>query len=294
MNDAPRYLPFDAGRFRLMMGLMPLAPAEWIEIDSGFTADLARKRKLLATRHTEVFAALPEAATAANELLDILGAHLPRHHPEIFRREGDRLMNALTGDAWDLGDLALHPLDCAGRLVQEDFCILHATGGPYELIGATLCSPARWRLADKIGRPLEAIHDPVPGYGESLGKPVDRFFAALRPERLVWRLNWGIMDDPEPFQPTAPDVPVAISAENAGERSWLRVERQTLRRLPVSSAVVFSIRTHITRLDAAIRTPASAADLAGAIRAMPPAMQAYKRIAPIAAALLAWLEARSL
>jgi hypothetical protein len=291
-EPAAPYLPFDGGRFRLMMGLMPLAPAAWIERDGNFAADLAAKRRLLEARRDEVFAAEPAAAAPAAELLRLLVDHLLRHHAAIFARSGDRLVNAATGEHWDLARTALHPLDLAGRLVQEDLCLLERSGESYRLVAASLCSPARWRLADKIGRPLGAIHAPVPGYEEKLLRPVDRFFAALAPERGVWRLNWGIVDDPAPFQPVAAAVP-EVTAETAGDRLWLRVERQTLRRLPETGAVVFTIRTYITGLGVAIRSPGAAADLAAAIRDMPEATRRYKHIAPIAPALLAWLDARA-
>lgn len=289
LDPAP-YLPFDDGRFRLMMGLMPLALPDWLELDDELAADLAAKRALLTTRHDEVFAALPEAEAAAAELLALLVTHLVGHHPATFARDGNRLVNAATGERWDLAAPALHPLDLAGRLVQEDLCLLSAGDAGPILVGATLCSPARWRLREKIGRPLGAIHDPVPGYAEALSRPVDRFLTVLKPDKPVWRLNWGVMDDPEPFQPAARPAPAPITAANAGERLWLRVERQTLRRLPATDAAVFTIRTHITRLDAAIRSPDSAAALAGAIRDMPDASRDYKRIAPVAPALLAWLD----
>ena len=41
----------------------------------------------------------------------------------------------------------------------------------------------------------------------------------------------------------------AVTAENAGQRLHLRVERQTLSRLPRTGAVLFTIRTHMKRLD---------------------------------------------
>jgi dimethylamine monooxygenase subunit A len=287
-----RYLPFDGGRFRLMMGLMPLAWAEWIEIDGNFVPDLAAKDLLLSQRHGEVFAALPAAEAPAAELLTLLTAHLPEYHPKIFRREGAQLCNTLTGTQWPVEQHALHPLDLAGRLVQEDFCLLAAEGGAYRLVGASLCSPSRWRLADKLGAPLALIHAPVPGYAEGLAEPVDRFFAQLKPGRLVWRLNWTIADHPTPFQPVRLAPPLPITAETAGDRLYLRVERQTLQRLPATRAVVFTIRTYIASLAAAISGNKSAADLAGALRAMPEATQRYKHIAPHAEALLAWLSAR--
>lgn len=294
LNDAAApYLPFDGGRFRPMMGLMPLAPAEWIEMDRRLAADLAEKRRLLETRPADVFAALPEAAAPAAELLEMLADHLLRHHATVFSREGDHLLNGATGERWDLTHPALHPLDLAGRLVQEDLCLLLPAEESYRLVAASLCSPARWRLVDKIGRAMGAIHAPVPGYAEKLLRPVDRFFTVLSPERAVWRLNWSIADDPAPFQPVAAPAAADITAETAGKRLWLRVERQTLRRMPSTDAVVFTIRTHITRLDAAIRSAGAAAELAAAISDMPEAMRAYKCIAPVAPALLGWLGARA-
>jgi hypothetical protein len=290
-ENAP-YLPFDGGRFRLMMGLMPLPGAQWIEIDRHFVAALAAKRALLADRHAEVFAALPEAAAPAAELLTLLADHLASHHARHFRREGDRLRNIATGEDWDLAHAPLHALDLAGRLVQEDLCLMQASADSYRLIGASLCSPAHWRLADKIGRPLAGIHAPVPGYAAKLAQPVDRFFASLKPEKPVWRLNWGIQGHPAAFQPVRLPGESEVTAASAGERLWLRVERQTLRRLSATGAVVFTIRTHITRLDRAL-TPGAAAELAGAVREMPPETQTYKNIAPIRAALLAWLDARA-
>ena len=187
----------------------------------------------------------------------------------------------------------LHALDLCGRLVQEDFCLLRRGGDRHILVGASLCAPARWQLADKMGRALIEIHAPVAGYDVTLARPVDRFLDQLKPERLVSRLNWGIVDSPARFQPVSVPAPAPLTEAAAGERLWLRVERQTLRKLPQTEAVVFTIRTHITRLDRAVTAPAAAADLASALRAMPVEMQRYKQIAPFAPALLAWLEARA-
>ena len=287
-GNAP-YLPFAGGGFRLSMGLMPLAEAQWLEFDGDVAAQLSEKRELLASRHGDVFAALPECAAAARELLDLMARHLPLHHPRLFARDDAVLTNRVTGEAWHVERPALHPLDLCGRLAQEDFCLLRER----VLVGATLCAPARWRLADKIGRPLAAIHAPVAGYDAALARPVDRFFEHLQPGRIVWRLNWSIGDSPARFQPVRPPPGAPVTAASAGERLWLRVERQTLRKLPASAAVVFTIRTHITRLDRAIATPAQAADLASALRAMPPDMRRYKQIEPFAEDLLAWLDAAS-
>ncbi len=287
-------LPFAGGQWRLQMGLRALRPEAWLELDGDFAAELAEKRALLAQRHDEVFRALPGSEDAAAELLALVASHLPRHHPDFYRRDGDRLLNLITGESWDVRAPKIHPLDLCGRLVQEDFCLMLPGAAGYVLAGASLCAPNRWRLADKLGRPLEGIHDVVPGYGEALARPVERFINEVRPEKLVWRVNWGIADLPDRFQPVSLPRAAPIAAENAGALLFLRIERQTLRKLPGTAAVIFTIRTSIAPLARALRTREDAADLASAIRTMPQDMQRYKAIAPFAATLLEWLEARAL
>lgn len=290
-TNASHAHPFAGGKFRLTMGLMPIAECDWLEAGPTLGDTLAAKRILLETRHDEVFQALPESDAPAAELLGLVAAHLSRHHGTKFRRERDALFNAVTGERWDLAGSPLHPLDLAGRLVTEDLCLLRRAGDRHVLVGASLCAPAHWRLAEKLGRPLSAIHAPVPGYEEALGTPVERLLAGLKAGRIVGRFNWGIADDPEPFQPSAETPPARLTEAEVGEKLWLRVERQTLRRLPNTGAVVFTIGTHITRLDRAIDSAAEARDLASAIAGMPEEMRVYKRIAPVAGPLLAWLAA---
>lgn len=285
---------FGGGRYRLAMGLTPLRVEEWLEPDAKLGETLAAKRELRATRRDEVFAALPEAESAAGELLGLLAAHLPSCFPMVYRRDGGRLLNLASGEAWDIAASPLHPLDLAGRLVAEDLCLMEADGSSWRLTAASLCFPNRWRLAEKLGQPLDAIHAPVPGYGPALSRPVGHFFSAVKPDRIVGRINWGIAHDPTLFQPVGRDADSATDAATAGASLWLRVERQTLRRLAQSGAVLFTIRTELARLDEVIRTADDARDLAGAIRDMSPAMLQYKHLTTVAPVLLAWLDGRGL
>src|SRR5258707_178133 len=278
----------DSGDHDVVVIDLPLAEGDAFALAEAAQADGVGV--ILTTGDQRLF---PEADAASAGLLALRARPLPHHHPGVFRRAGDQLANAATAETWDVAQPVLHPLDLAGRLVQEDLCLLLAEGGPYRLVAASLCSPARWRLADKIGRPLGAIHDPVPGYGAKLAAPVERFFALLKPGKLVWRLNWGIVDDPAPFQPGAREAAAPVTPVHPGGRPWLRAERPTLQRLPATGAVVFTIRTHITGLAAAIRSRTSALELAAALRDMPADTRRYKHIAPIAPALLAWLDARA-
>jgi len=291
----PDHLPFRAGPFRLTMGLVPLDLHDWIAPDERMALELGDKERLLHERHHEVFAALPAAAEGSAEVLALLVDHLPRHFPTLYRRTGERLENLVTGQCWSLTESALHPLDLAGRLVQEDLCLMQRQEGTetYCLVGASVCFPTRWRLAEKMGQTVEAIHAPVPGYDEQLAPTMDRFFRRLKVERPVWRINWSLMDDPALFQPTGHGrqaYNAHITAQNAGETLWLRMERQTLRRLPRTGDILFTIRVLLRPLHALATRPEDAAALAATLRALPPAMQRYKSLAPFLDAVLAWLD----
>jgi hypothetical protein len=120
--------------------------------------------------------------------------------------------------------------------------------------------------------------------------------AKVKPGHIASRLNWSVLDDPAMYQPTGKwreTTNTAVTADNAGERLYLRVERQTLTRLPRSGAVLFGIRVHSYPLATAITTPVAAARLAEAVRALPEATVRYKSLKSFGPALLAWLDARS-
>lgn len=287
------YLPFDAGPHRMQLGLVALAADELIEIDERYPAELSERRELLARRHAEVFAACDGSEPARRETLHRVAALLPARFPGWFSREGSRLLNRLTDEVWDLASPSCDPLELAGRLVQEDLCVIGLATGDPVLAAAILCAPSRWRLAEKIGRPLADVHQPVPLYAETLSAPVDRFMRHLRDGKLTQRLNWSVTDDPALFQVTGKhrtDRDPSITPDNAATRLFLRVERQTLSRLPESGSVLFTIRVHSYPIARAVADAATASRLAAAIRALPPGMAAYKSVPTYRDALLAWLD----
>jgi hypothetical protein len=290
----PRYRPFLDGPWRLAMGIKALDLADWIEIDERFAPQLAARKQLLDAQRSDVLAALSESGPGQRELLELLLDHLPERFPEHYRRHDGRIENRITGERFALAAWDDAPLELAGRLVQEDLCLMQRGEAGYRLVAAALCFPAHWRLSDKLGRPLEAIHGPVPGFSERLAGPVDRFFASIQVARPVWRVNWSLVDQPTLFLPPEHrGHPQPISAARAGEQLWLRVERQTLRRLPRSGDVVFGIHTYVDPLADAIDSAEAARALALRIREMPEPMARYKSILPIRAPLLAWLDRRA-
>jgi hypothetical protein len=286
------YRPYGPGPYRMSMDLVSTAPEAWFEIDERYPQDMAERRRLLATDHSAVFAALPASDAARAEALAMIADNLTATHPDWFSLDGATLHNHLTEEAW--ADPTLDPLELAGRLVQEDLCIIHPDDDGPIFTAAALCFPSRWRLADKIGRPLAAVHGPVPLYADRLSRPVDRFFRNLKPARIVERLNWSLLDDPALFQPGGKwrsTGDEAITPANVSDRVFLRVERQTLRALPDSGSVLFGIRVHVYPLSGIIGTSPEAAALAEAVRALPPEIQHYKSLLVFRSALLSWLDA---
>ena len=286
-------LPFVGGQWHLSMGLKPLAPKDWIEIDQYFVEELTLKDTLLKTQYSEVFASLPGSQASQQEVLDLLLNHLLEHFPQQYRRCAQTIENLTNGQVWHIADFETAPLDLAGRLVQEDLLLMQPTPEGYRLVAGSLCFPLRWRLREKLGCLMTQIHAPVPGYSEKLAHPVDNVFNRLKTSQPVWRLNWSIVNTSERFLAPETEQPnwyTTITPKNAGEKLFLRVERQTLRRLEVSGDILFTVHTYVHPLAVLEDNPAMAGNLAETIKQMPSDMQYYKQILPIRTALLSYLE----
>tara|TARA_E500000318_G_scaffold29852_1_gene29737 strand:- start:2987 stop:3904 length:918 start_codon:yes stop_codon:yes gene_type:complete len=288
----PRYAPYASGKFQMAMGMVALDLKDWVDVDQNRTAELEEKERLLAGQHDAVFGDLPGSEAAQREVLMLLLDNLEDCHPGLIAFDEGTVRVPETGKSYSLSDFADHALDLAGRLVQEDLCLMTPGEEGYLLHAASLCFPARWVLGEKLGRPMMGIHEHVSGYAEKLGKPVDRFFTHLKADKPVARLNWSVIDDPALFQTSGKfrnEDPTEITVENAGERLWLRVERQTLRRLPQSGDILFTIRTFVDPLSSLEARPDLAVGLRGAVADMPEGMQRYKSLIPFREALDGYL-----
>jgi hypothetical protein len=226
-------MPVDGKPDRMHIGARALDITKWIEINSDYEKALSQKRDLLSRKHDEVFVSLPLGDAGSREVLDLLAEHLPRVFPE-------RWPSKVTVDS------NLHPLEAASLLVQEDLCVMTQVGKDWILSAASLCFPSRWDVRDKIGKNLLGIHGPVPHYEETIGVATQNIFDKLTVERPLWRVNWTVMDSGELHQPTAVRSPDAmeITSSNIEQELYFRRERQTLRKLPVSGDILFTIRTY--------------------------------------------------
>lgn len=293
LDNPPIYLPFTAKTKAPAMGLKPLATSEWIQIDKEFEPQLKHKETLLKDRYADVFVALPDSQPAQQEVLELLCEHLVQHFPALYQMHKTSIHNLETNQHWHFQDFEQAPLDLAARLVQEDLSLMMPSEQGYYLAAASVCFPQRWNLREKLGLPMMHIHQKVPGYDKKLARPVDSVFDRLKEDYPGLRFNWSILNSSELYLQTGkhksqlnPD----ITAENAGEKLWLRVERQTIRRMPASKGVLFTIRTYRYPLAQITAISGAAASLLEAIHALPIAMQKYKSLLTFKAALLDHLE----
>ena len=132
------------------MGVRKLGDRPWLFTDKNTERELALKAKLSNDPTKEVFLAQSGAEDASLNVLSLI------------TEAGVELIKADN----------LHPLERAGLSVQEDLCLVHRTSNGWILEAASLSFPSLWKLSNKIGKNMAAVHGPVDDYPEFLEKKV--------------------------------------------------------------------------------------------------------------------------
>jgi dimethylamine monooxygenase subunit A len=249
----------------LRMGTRSLPAEQWLLSDEHAAEELALRRRLLREQRSLVFACTPHAEAAAREAAELVR----------------QTIGALIEDD--------HPLARAGGSVQEDLCLVVHHHGAWHLEGAVLCFPSLWMLGEKLGRPLSNVHEPVAHYAEELSARVDTFFDRLPSDRLVWRRNFSVWPELWLWAPcTSFDEAFGGSPSDL----WIRSERQTLRRLPQTGTILFTIRVQVTPVAVLADRPDRALDLATWL-ASPAGAERRRQLGAASAPLAAWLRDRA-
>ncbi|CCM76393.1 heme-dependent oxidative N-demethylase family protein [Rhizobium mesoamericanum] len=229
------YTPYCGSARPFTIGLMPLDLVRWIEPDSDWGRYIGEKRRLVETRRDEIFVAEKDTVEAQQEVLDLLQANLADYHPTRPHSVAD----AAEQDA--------PPLLRAGLLVQDDLVIMRRREDGWYLVAGFVAFPSSWSLREKFGRPMHAIHADVPGFGEGTRNAalITRIFDNLQISQPVERLNWSVNATDDLFLPLSKHRrPPSAEPFTLSER-FARVERQTLRKLPKSADILFTIRVYV-------------------------------------------------
>lgn len=257
------YFPFVEPRYELKIGALPLASPDLVfERDDEYEKELALKRACMDYDAHYYCQELAGSEEAQREVLAMTGAD---------------------------GEFAIR---AAGDAVQEDLLILDCGQAGLPLIAGHLCFANAWCLDDKMGRSFMEIHGPVPEFPTTIGPSSEKLLERLKVGRPVGRLNWAVKSTGQLDLTSRWDGKVAewnreVDARNAGERCFMRAERQTLTRLERSNCVLFTVRTYTQTVASLTREQKRI--LLGVLRTCPEAMLRYKGIWPFAPALMEWL-----
>jgi len=278
----PHHTPYDGSSKPFTVGLKPLELARWLEVDEYRDAYLAEKRRLYAEIPDKVFVAEEGTQAAQQEVLELVERYLREYFPEVVETippEHNQqhptpsstphpspahvtctqvtvaTPSAARGDggAW----LAAQPLHAASLLVQEDLILMRRDDSGWRLVAGSLCFPSSWSLTEKFGKPLPVMHEPVPGFGPGtrLAEIINRMFDGLQGQ-AVERYNWSIQANDRLYHPLsniqridrATNRPSKFPDGDIDAHAFIRVERQTLRKLPASRDVLFTIGIHLDPL----------------------------------------------
>ncbi|KAJ4303719.1 hypothetical protein N0V90_002620 [Kalmusia sp. IMI 367209] len=283
------YRPFRYGpKYNITLGLRNMHWDEWIELDNDYMKYHSDKARRIAERGDKCSRTAPEAFDGAVELLEELCDYLPQRYPSLYKKTDVGIDNIVTGESFDIVERPLKedPMQMAARLVQDDLAIMfEKEDGQYYLLAGSILLAGFWRLTDKFGMPLSEIHTSgdVPGFKDKLEKSMLNFFRRVQPENPVLRNNYFIqVDDDLAWSHSIGDEDsegigwFTAEKNKAIENHMFRSERQSLRRLPRSGGVVFTIRTYFLPITQICEEPYVPGRLASAVRSWGDDVSKYK------------------
>lgn len=217
----PPYLPFLDGAPKFEPNLSPIPKTDWLTPDTEAETWLRDKCLILKMMRANVVGGDLDGA-AAEELLAM-----------VIEATG-RVPNQKMPSA----------LEEAASIISDDLCLLSAERpNDWRLVAGVLCAPTYWTLPERIGLDLGALHSPVPRGDPELAARVGRIFSGLKPDVVLERFNWTVQASEKYYTPDRPSA-----AKKQTSDLHLRVERQTIRKLPKTGAVVFGIRISVDPL----------------------------------------------
>ena len=299
-----KYFPFPSA-FDLRMGTAQLAPEfPVVEIDEHYRDEILLKRKLLQENHSYYYAASPATTTAQWEVVEKVLTGMSLAHPETFHftkvNSHGSWVNKLINEKLDFvfGDdasLPLEPLDWVGQQVQEDLLLLDADS---VLQAGQLCFPSGWDIQTKFQKHFLDLHAPVPSLMTPTLRAADKLIERIPIHKPIARTNWGFritnqMDlssrHTQWYLKLLEEKSSEITEENAGDRIFVRSERQTLSRLP-SGFVLFTIHTYNSLLKDECTNIDRAKAMHSFLQTVPKELLEYKLVTTFVGELVRYLE----
>lgn len=223
----------------------------WLELESTYAQRIKQRQEIYARVGKSVLDCMPGCELACKELMEMCLQFLVARYPHYFRLDTDKMVfhNGILKTTSDLR--AEPPLEVIMNNVPEDFAITLRDDktGYYYLRGGVVCSSLGWDLGTKMGMRLDEIHQPIPDYKEKMRFSMDRYFAKKPTDKAIQRGSWGLEVDEPLYMPAGDPHEKYRDVQDQTldlSRMRLRVDWQTLRRLPLSGAIVFNFKALFT------------------------------------------------
>ncbi|KAJ8119574.1 hypothetical protein ONZ43_g3502 [Nemania bipapillata] len=236
------------------MSLTKLEPDWWIELESTYRSRIAQRRELYAKHGSQVLQWLPGSELACKELMEMAIQFICARYPQYFVLSQDNLWleNKILGVRANIREK--HPLLILLDHIPEDFAITlrDPDTGYYVFRAGIICSALGWNVASKIGLKLHEIHQPIPDY-HKMQFSMDRFFSKMPTNKPIQRGSWGLEVDQPLYMPPGDPHEAYRDFQDANltrSRLHLRVDWQTLRRMPLSGGIVFNFKALFTPIEA--------------------------------------------
>ena len=273
------------------------------DIDEHYLSEMT-ERKLVLDKDPHRYVALPHMELHEWDVFELIMTSNARDYPEHFSLEKD-------GDNWvwenrplgikesfvfgDKDTLPYAPLEYIARQCQGDLIVLDQREDDLFMDALVATSVADWSGNFDVGMSFHQWHGPVPVAHElGIFDRALKYLLMIRLGQPVRRLNWTLtinprMDSsPEMYHEWGVDRST-VTTENAGQLVNLRVELQTLFRLPRSNGMLFSVRGYLANMEELCTNPAWAKRLYSVMKNLHPELADYKGISPYRKELLQWL-----
>ena len=253
---SPAYQPYRWASVDFTLGLGPVRKSEWIQFSPHHAENMREKRSRLTAHCDRYHRTLLESLNAQRELRDRVVAHLATDHADRYALAGSTLTSRHESLAWHLDDPNVEPLRQLSDIIEEDFMLLQELDGMMRITASSNAYSSSGRLVSAVGQTVQWAHIPVPTLSDKLGVRIDRVLSSVHADTPCERFNWQVTpmatlffphDDPHRANANAMHAvrdALCREPDRAGELLFMRVERQTLNRLPASRAVAFSLHTY--------------------------------------------------
>lgn len=275
------------------------------DVDEHYLGEMEDRRLVLAEDPGRC-QVLPHMMAAQWDTLELIMESYARDYPEHFslERDGDRWTwhNRLLNikDTFTFGDpstLPMEPFEYITRQTQGDFNLLDQRDNNLWMDGGIVTTQADWSLAFDLGMDFIEWHGPVPMAHEiGVFERALKFLLMLQVGRPVRRLNWTMTinphldTSPENYHKWGP-ARASVTPENAGSKAHLRVELQSMYRLPRSNAILFSIRAFLISMEELVRVAPWARRFHRVLSTLPEPLVEYKGLTRYRQTVVDWLAA---